>query len=124
MNTTTEASYDGIADWYDEVQQSGTVVQDAAILALNILSGAVEKQRILDLACGQGIVARAFGRRGALVTGVDISAKLLEIARRLERENPLGIEYYQDNAESLKLLPPAMFDGVFCNMALMDIADL
>src|SRR5437867_9888087 len=32
------------------------------------------RQRILDLGTGTGVLARAFAKRGALVTGVDISA--------------------------------------------------
>ena len=62
--------------------------------------------------------------RGAHVTGVDISERLLEIARREEAEAPLGITYLHDDAQTLATLPDATFDAVTCNLALIDIPDL
>jgi len=42
-----------------------------------------EKAKILDVGCGNGIpVARYFVRKGYEVTGVDISEKMLELARK------------------------------------------
>lgn len=46
--------------------------------------------KILDLGCGTGRVSRELARRGAEVTGVDFSAKAIEIARSLTSEtNPV-----------------------------------
>lgn len=47
-------------------------------------------QHILDLGTGTGVLARAFARRGAEVTGIDIAANQIEEARRLAGEE--GIE--------------------------------
>jgi 2-polyprenyl-3-methyl-5-hydroxy-6-metoxy-1,4-benzoquinol methylase len=69
-------------------------------------------------------VARHLADRGATVVGIDLSAKLLAIARRREEAEPRGIEYLQADARSLSSTADATFDGVVCNMALMDIADL
>jgi ubiquinone/menaquinone biosynthesis C-methylase UbiE len=55
---------------------------------------------------------------------VNISEKMLGIARRYEREEPLGIEYLLDDASILGRLESTAFDGVVCNMALMDVADV
>jgi SAM-dependent methyltransferase len=55
---------------------------------------------------------------------VDISEKLLDIARRYEKQAPLGVTYLLDEARTLGGLESATFDGVVCNMALMDIQDL
>lgn len=118
------ASYDDVAEWYDAVQRGGTIVQDAAMRALNDLSGDVKNCRICDLGCGQGIVARAFAERGAQMVGVDISLKLLAIARSEEAARRQGIDYIEMDAQTLSGLAPASFDGVFCNLALMDIPNL
>lgn len=77
-----------------------------------------------DLATGQGIVARRLVDLGARVVGVDISGKMLEIARRLEREEPRGIAYVRCDAQGRLPLRAARFDGVACTVALADIPDL
>ena len=118
------SSYDEVADWYDSVLRNGAIVQDAAMHSLHALAQDVKNRRICDLACGQGIVARTLADRGAGVVGVDISAKLLEIARTQETAHSRGIEYAEMNAETLVDLATSSFDGVVCNLALMDIADL
>ena len=88
------------------------------------LAGDVEGRRVCDLACGQGVVARSLADRGARVLGLDISEKLLDIARLLERKETRGIEYARSDARTLDNLADGAFDGVVCNMALMDIPDL
>jgi hypothetical protein len=55
---------------------------------------------------------------------VDISEALLTLALGEEKFAPLGITYRLDNAESLESIPDTQFDGVPCNMALMDMCDL
>jgi ubiquinone/menaquinone biosynthesis C-methylase UbiE len=81
---------------------------------------------ICDLACGQGIVARrvAEQQHPSEVWGIDISEKLLEIAQQEEAACPRGIRYLLDDAQTLATVEDARFDGVLCNLALMDIASL
>ncbi len=50
-------------------------------------------QRVLDVACGAGRYARALGRRGLQVTGVDLSAELLEEARERSADLPGAPDY-------------------------------
>jgi SAM-dependent methyltransferase len=68
------ARYDQIADFYE--QRSGKTVTDPATAALLDLTGDVAGLCVLEVACGQGRVARELARRGAEVTGLDISAAL------------------------------------------------
>jgi len=122
-----QATYDAIAAWYDAQMRDADGLlpfHELAIAALLDLAGEVRGQEICDLACGQGIVARELARRGARVTGVDLSQPLLEIARREEELVPLGITYLRDDAHALSSLPGDSFDLVTCNLALMDIPDL
>jgi SAM-dependent methyltransferase len=120
------AAYDGIAEWYDEAIRSGTFAafHEFVISALLDLAGDLRGLRILDLACGQGVVTRRLAERGAKAVGVDISAAMLDLARHYERSEPRGITYRQEDAGSLAGLADESFDGVVCNMALMDILDL
>jgi SAM-dependent methyltransferase len=79
--------------------------------------------KILDVACGKGDVARHLIRNGAKVTGIDIS-KMLDYAIEMEKKEKLGINYLELNAENITdKFQRASFDKVVCNMALMDIED-
>jgi len=79
-------------------------------------------KRVLDLACGEGRVARLLAGRGARVTGVDLSTGLLDHARKQSPEG--SIDYVRDDAQSLSRVGDGTMDAVVCHMALMDIADL
>lgn len=115
--------YDEIAEWYDR-WVSGPIGEDPYVREVLALTGDVAGRRICDLACGQGRVARYLAELGAVVVGIDLSAKLLEIARRHEEAQPRKIEYRLADARNLPDRPDDLFDGVLCHMALMDIDDL
>lgn len=59
----------------------------------------VPGQRILDLGTGTGVVARALARRGAIVSGIDISAQQIGAARKLSAAAGLDIEFRAAPAE-------------------------
>lgn len=119
----TASAYDDIAEWYD-TWVAGSIGDDPYFAESDALMGDVAGQRICDLACGQGRVARYLAARGAQVVGIDASAKLLAIARRQEQDEPHGIAYLQADARNLDGVANHAFDGVLCHMALMDIAEL
>jgi SAM-dependent methyltransferase len=116
--------YDDIAEWYDGWVGTHSMDEDAFFPAVEALMGAVAGQRLCDLACGQGRVARHLAARGASVVGIDLSAKMLAIARHHEDGAPRGIEYRHADARTLEGVADGTFDGVVCHMALMDIANL
>ena len=120
----TQSAYDEIAEWYDDVIRSGPPLHALVLPCLFELIGDVQGQRICDLACGQGVIARQLARQGAMVVGVDLSAKLLEIAQHEEKTELLGIAYLHGDAQALDALADAAFDGVLCNWSLLDIPDL
>jgi ubiquinone/menaquinone biosynthesis C-methylase UbiE len=116
--------YDHIAVWYDEGIRRGGSIHELVLPGLLELIGNTRGRDICDLACGQGVLARRLAGQGAKVVGVDLSLELLKIAQREEQSDPLGITYLQDDAQHLHGLADATFDGVVCNLALMDIANL
>ena len=117
-------THDDIAEWYDQWVGTYSMRDDPFFAAVEALMGDVAGRRICDLACGQGRVSRYLAGQGAHVVGIDLSAKLLEIARCHEEELPRGIEYLLADAQSLDDEEVGTFDGVVCFMALMDIPDL
>jgi SAM-dependent methyltransferase len=102
----------------------GDRVDDPATATLLQMLGDVRTTRILDAPCGDGRVARALARRGAQVTGVDLSAVLLDRARGAEASEPLGIGYILADVSSAGALSNVRVDTIVCNFGLSDIDDL
>jgi ubiquinone/menaquinone biosynthesis C-methylase UbiE len=113
---TTEARYDGIADWYDAEFQPAPLGGEAWELLTRLLGEA--NGSLLDVGCGTGSHAAALAERGWDVTGVDVSEDMLRRAR--ER----GVRTVHADATSLPL-EAATFDAaisVFTNTDLDDLA--
>ena len=68
---------------------------------------------VLDLACGTGTISRILTTRGYAVTGSDLSAGMLEVARRKTAEAELSLEFFQQDAADLDL-GDLRFDAVIC----------
>lgn len=118
------SSYDAIASWYDSTIRCGSAIGDFVISHMLELIGDVSDVTVCDLACGQGHLARLLAQHGAHVTGIDSSSKLIALAQHDEANTPLGIHYTVGDAQRIESLPAAPFQGVVCNLALMDIPDL
>ena len=74
---------------------------------------------VLDVACGTGVVAVTAARRGAIVSGLDLTPELLEHARANEKTAECGpIEWTEGDAERLPF-PDATFDVVISQFGHM-----
>ena len=84
------------------------------------LAGVRPGERVLDVACGTGSVARRaaerVGPRGS-VTGLDLNEGMLAVARRTSTAAPIAIEWRQGDAAELPFADGA-FDLVTCQQAL------
>src|SRR5438093_7404747 len=81
-------------------------------------------EHVLDVACGNGTMARRLAVLGGKVTAVDFSAALIEKARQRGQSGGELITYRVADAtdqESLIALGEGTFDAVVCTMALMDM---
>lgn len=67
---------------------------------------------VLDLGCGQGRHAIPLAERGYAVTGLDLSATMLQRARRFADERGVGVRWLERRMEDLEGLGP--FDAVVC----------
>ena len=82
-------------------------------------------ERVLDVACGTGIVARlAASRVGptGVVAGADVTQGMLAVARAAASAAGTPVQWYETAAESMPL-PDAAFDTVFCQLALQFFRD-
>lgn len=81
------------------------------------MMGNVHGLSILDVGCGEGRFCRQLAQRGGLVTGLDLTRRLIEEAR--ERGQA---DYVRGNGEALPFLS-SRFDWVVSYIALLDIPD-
>ena len=80
--------------------------------------------KALDVGCGGGILADSMARKGALVTGIDLSTKALRVAQlhALEAQTP-HVSYREVSAEALASEAPAAYDVVTCMEMLEHVPD-
>jgi 2-polyprenyl-6-hydroxyphenyl methylase / 3-demethylubiquinone-9 3-methyltransferase len=75
--------------------------------------------RVLDVGCGGGILAEAMARRGAKVTGIDLSEKALRVAQLHLLESKLDIRYEMSAVEDVA----GEFELVTCMELLEHVPD-
>jgi ubiquinone/menaquinone biosynthesis C-methylase UbiE len=87
-----------------------------------------EGERVLDVACGTGIVARTLAScvgPGGAVAGVDLNPGMLKVARRVcstESHSIVQIEWHEASADKLPF-SDALFDVVCCQLGLQFFPD-
>src|SRR5260370_28097104 len=108
-------------DWWLQV---GTAGDSNRILnsdpVLWAFAGNVGGLTVLDAGCGTGYLSKQLSKRGALVTGIDFSERMIAIAR----EQHPDIEFRVDSCSELGTFDDAQFDLVLANYVLMDTPDL
>ena len=112
--------YDGFAEGYTAASENGLVHAYYERPAMLALAADVAGRRILDAGCGSGPLLLALRERGAIVTGFDKSARMLEQARRR-----LGDDADLQVAElgSPLPFPDDMFDDVTASLVLHYLED-
>jgi SAM-dependent methyltransferase len=82
-------------------------------------------ERVLDVACGTGLVARIAAQRvgpAGRVVGVDLNPGMIAVARSLPAPIAAPIEWLERSALDLRL-PDASFDAVLCQQGLQFFPD-
>jgi SAM-dependent methyltransferase len=81
-NSPKANDYDTFAEAYTAGTEASLVNSYYERPAILDLAGDVAGRRILDAGCGSGPLFAALRERGAIVTGIDSSARMLGLARR------------------------------------------
>jgi SAM-dependent methyltransferase len=96
----------------------GTAFATALVDAAELRSG----ERVLDVACGTGVVSRLaserVGTKGA-VAGLDVNPAMLAVARVV---SPASVEWHESSAESIPC-PDGAFDVALSSLGLQFIPD-
>ena len=99
-------------EWFKEKKQS--MILEKFYNCFN--QGGTKHPKMLDLGCGAGYDSKILSKAGARVVGVDISEKLIDIAKE---EVPQCKFFVGDITESLSNL--GRFDGVVCLATIMHV---
>ncbi|MFP3013742.1 MAG: bifunctional 2-polyprenyl-6-hydroxyphenol methylase/3-demethylubiquinol 3-O-methyltransferase UbiG [Arsenophonus sp. NC-QC1-MAG3] len=111
--------------WWDETSEF-QLLHRINPLRLNYIlqhANGVFAKKVLDIGCGGGILSESITKEGALVTGIDMSSELLQVAKLHALENNMKIKYLQITAESYAEKHPQTYDIVTCMEMLEHVPD-
>ncbi|NYT35307.1 bifunctional 2-polyprenyl-6-hydroxyphenol methylase/3-demethylubiquinol 3-O-methyltransferase UbiG [Allopusillimonas soli] len=77
-------------------------------------TGPLAGRTVLDVGCGGGILAESLSKSGGKVTGIDLAAKSLQVAKLHGLESGVPVTYEAISAEGLAARQPGSFDIVTC----------
>ncbi|PHV26937.1 bifunctional 3-demethylubiquinol 3-O-methyltransferase/2-polyprenyl-6-hydroxyphenol methylase [Janthinobacterium sp. BJB426] len=80
-------------------------------------------KRVIDIGCGGGILAESMARKGADVTGIDLSEKALKVADLHSLESGAKVRYKLIAAETMAEEEPGQYDVVTCMEMLEHVPD-
>ena len=81
-----------------------------------------EGERILDVACGSGVLSLKIAEKGCEVHGVDISEDAINSAKRLSERKKIVCEFEVGSAEDLPY-PDEYFDKIVCSSSVEHFGD-
>jgi SAM-dependent methyltransferase len=119
-------SWDPVADWYIgwTGKRGGRHHRATAIPAVMDLLAPQPGERIIDLGCGPGALAKHVADAGALYTGVDASPRLLAFARRHHGASGVFLLGDATRLADVGALQPSSFDAAVFLLSIQDIDPL
>lgn len=84
-----------------------------------------EKDKVLDIGCGTGTLSLRAAKRGAVVKGIDINSRMLEIAQIRARKENLShrIEFFEMGIAELGNEKEESFDVVMSGLCFSELTE-
>jgi len=120
-----KSKFDSYAsDWWDPEGQLRTL-HDINPTRLNYIEDHInlKNKKILDVGCGGGLLTEAMASGGSLVTGIDISEQLLEVADAHAKQADFEITYVYTTVEEFSSDHKHVFDVITCMELLEHVPD-
>ena len=116
------------AFWDERMGEGNDFVEVLIWPATERLLDITQDERVLDIACGNGLSSRRLAALGAEVVAFDLSEEMIAHARRRTKSHADRIHYLvldgTDEDGLLARLGETGFDAALCNMALFDMAEI
>ena len=122
--TLQASDYDSFADElvrFTVAREERGLAGDGLLREMLDLLGDVAGLKVLDAACGAGYLTRVLASRGALVTGLDIGARLIERAKLRDPDG--AIDYRVADLSTAMPGEAGTFDVVASFLALNDVIE-
>lgn len=113
---TVRATPANVIERYRSLRYAGIIQKDFMYRQLGVGRDLAGK-RLLDFGCGTGQTSTQLAALGAFVVGIDISPKLIELARRRAELDGVTDHVQFQNVDLLKA-PPDSFDLILCSAVL------
>ena len=84
---------------------------------------ALAGKKVIDIGCGGGILTEAMAKKGADVTGIDLSEKALKVADLHSLESGAQVRYELIAAEDMAAREAGQYDVVTCMEMLEHVPD-
>ena len=124
---TRQAWNENAAYWDERMGEGNDFVEVLIWPATQRLLDPRPGERVLDVACGNGLYARRLAAVGVEVVAFDFAPDMVARAAARTTEHAARIAYHVIDAtdeEALLALGEGSFDAAMCNMALFDMAEI
>ncbi len=120
-----QQKFDSIAaSWWDPDGESRPLHDlNPARLAYITEYVVLKDAKVIDVGCGGGILSESMAGQGASVTGIDVAAKALSVAKLHLHESGYKVDYQQATAESWAEQYPSSAGVVTCMEMLEHVPD-
>ena len=125
FDATELAKFQQLADRWWDPQSEFRPLHEINPLRLEWINARVPLagKNVIDIGCGGGILSESMARKGATVTGIDLSEKALEVADLHSLESGVQVRYKLVAAEEMAAQEPGQFDVVTCMEMLEHVPD-
>lgn len=105
-------------------QEPGTYNKIVEIPAMFSLIGGVKGKKVLDAGCGHGHYSLLLAKKGAKVTGIDISEKMIELAKKDAVKASTQCQFLVCDMQDLSMFNSDSFDLVTSSLVVPGLDDI